>query len=178
MGLAVAYFISVLVESFVLCTPVQYNWDKSIPGKCTNQDQAYLGAGITNLIIDAFIVILPMPMVFRLRMPWPKKLSIAAMFSLGAIICILSLLRILSVLAWDLTDITYSNVRLNIYSELEPTLGVVNACLPTIKPALNFIFGTSKRRTTRNVGDFNNSKPTSRQEGRKILISDNTHDDG
>lgn len=84
MGLAVVYLISVLVETFALCTPVQHNWDKSIPGKCTNQHGAYLGSGITNLIIDVFIVTLPMPMLFRLQMSWPKKLSIAVMFSLGA----------------------------------------------------------------------------------------------
>ncbi|KAI2780694.1 hypothetical protein F4815DRAFT_499072 [Daldinia loculata] len=176
MGLAVVYLISVLVETFALCTPVQHNWDKSIPGKCTNQHGAYLGSGITNLIIDVFIVTLPMPMLFRLQMSWPKKLSIAVMFSLGAIICVLSLLRIISVLAWNLSDITYSNVRLGIYSELEPTLGVVNACLPTIKPALRFISRTSKCRINKNSSESNNSKPTSRQEGKRVPISDSTHD--
>jgi hypothetical protein len=40
---------------------------------------------------------------------------------------------------WDLTDLTYTETPGAIYSILEPTLGVVNACLPTIKPAMKKI---------------------------------------
>ncbi|OTA81611.1 hypothetical protein M434DRAFT_44502, partial [Hypoxylon sp. CO27-5] len=137
MIITVAYFIMVFLETFVLCKPAQYNWDKSIPGgSCTNQNLAYLIAGITNLIIDAFVVALPMPMLFRLQLTRPKKLSIVAMFSLGALICIVSLLRVLWLNSWDLSDLTYTVTPGAIYSVLEPTLGAVNACLPTIKPAI------------------------------------------
>lgn len=85
MAAATAYFISVLLETFVLCTPVQYSWDKGIPGgECKGENTAYLIAGITNLVIDLFIVVLPMPMLFGLQMSLPKRFSIAGMFSLGA----------------------------------------------------------------------------------------------
>ncbi|KAG6361353.1 hypothetical protein INS49_009578 [Diaporthe citri] len=56
-------------------------------------------------------------------------------------ICVLSLLRVHWLAAWDLTDLTYTETPGAIYSVLEPTLGVVNACLPTIKPAINKILG-------------------------------------
>lgn len=75
----------VLVEAFALCKPVEYNWNKSIEGKCTGENTAYLVAGIMNLSIDTFIVILPMPVVFRLQMSWSKRISVALMFSLGAL---------------------------------------------------------------------------------------------
>lgn len=78
------YFIMVLIETFCLCRPVQYNWDKTIDGECVGENTAYLIAGIVNLVIDAFIVILPMPQVFRLQMNMIKRVSIAAMFGLGA----------------------------------------------------------------------------------------------
>lgn len=74
----------VLIETFCLCQPVQYNWDKSINGKCVGENTAYLIAGIVNLLIDTFIVILPMPQVFRLQMTLVKRVSIAGMFGLGA----------------------------------------------------------------------------------------------
>ncbi|KAJ5622002.1 hypothetical protein N7528_005234 [Penicillium herquei] len=79
------YFTMVLVETFALCKPVQYNWDKSIEGHCTGESIAYLVAGIFNLSIDTFIVILPMPLVFNLQMILSKKLAVAAMFSLGVL---------------------------------------------------------------------------------------------
>lgn len=53
----------------------------------------------------------------------------------------MSLLRVHWLATWDLTDLTYTETPGAIYSVLEPTLGVVNACLPTIKPAINKLLG-------------------------------------
>lgn len=61
-------------------------------------------------------------------------------------ICVISLLRVIAVRQWDLSDITYSHVNVLIYSILEPTLGVVNTCLPTIKPAILAIAGRKPNR--------------------------------
>ncbi|CAI6039114.1 unnamed protein product [Clonostachys chloroleuca] len=142
IAVTLCYFASVVVETFALCTPVEFNWDKNIPGgNCEHQTAAFLGAAITNLLIDVFIVGLPMPMLFGLRMSLQKRLSIAGMFGLGGIICIISMLRVISVAQWDLDDVTYATTNVSIYSVLEPCLGVVNACLPTIQPAMKRIFG-------------------------------------
>lgn len=65
----------------------------------------------------------------------------------------MSLMRVLWLLNWDLTDMTYTVTPGAIYSVLEPTPGVVNACLPTIKPAINRLLG---------VNTINWSKNTSR----------------
>uniref|UniRef100_A0A8H7KCA7 Glucose-methanol-choline oxidoreductase N-terminal domain-containing protein n=1 Tax=Bionectria ochroleuca TaxID=29856 RepID=A0A8H7KCA7_BIOOC len=142
IAVTLCYFASVVVETFALCSPVEFNWDKNIPdGNCEHQSAAFLGAAITNLLIDAFIVALPMPMLFGLRMSLQKRLSIAGMFGLGGIICIISMLRVISVSQWDLDDVTYATTNVSIYSGLEPCLGVVNACLPTIQPTIKSIFG-------------------------------------
>lgn len=85
MAVTTAYFIMVFLETFLLCKPVQYNWDKTINGSCEGENTAYLVAGITNLIIDTFIVVLPMFQVFKLHMSLSRRVSVAAMFSLGAL---------------------------------------------------------------------------------------------
>ncbi|KAI1427606.1 hypothetical protein F5Y12DRAFT_142312 [Xylaria sp. FL1777] len=141
MVASVALFIIVFLEAFFLCTPVEYNWDKTIPGGVCNQGVAFLVSGIMNLIIDAFIVILPMPLLFKLQLPLFKRLGVAVMFSLGAVICILSLFRIIALQTWDLSDVTFGSPQVSIYSSIEPTIGVINACLPTIKPAIYKLCG-------------------------------------
>lgn len=55
-------------------------------------------------------------------------------------ICIVSLQRILWLQNWDTTDVVYSSTRGVYWTTLEPTLGVVNACLPVMRPALRKIF--------------------------------------
>ncbi|KAI9148431.1 Satratoxin biosynthesis SC4 cluster protein [Paramyrothecium foliicola] len=181
MGLNTAYFVSVLLETFLLCKPVQYSWDKSIPGgKCEGENLAYLIAGITNLVIDAFIVALPMPLLFRLQMSLSRKLSIAGMFSLGILICVISLLRVIWLQSWDLTDMTYTVTPGAIYSILEPTLGVVNASLPTVKPALASIVGRKSFNSTQQATVGSGSSivtPSRRQQKRASdLLTSYNHD--
>ena len=57
-------------------------------------------------------------------------------------ICVISLLRVVWLWTWNLADMTYTVTPGAIYSVLEPNLGVINACLPTIKPAINELFGS------------------------------------
>lgn len=49
----------------------------------------------------------------------------------------ISLKRILWLKSWDQTDFTYTASQGVCLSILEPALGVVNACLPTIRPVLD-----------------------------------------
>lgn len=79
------YFALVLVETFALCRPLQYIWDKTIDGECSGEDSVYLIVGIVNFVIDSCILVLPMPLVFRLQMTLMKRLSVAGMFSFGAL---------------------------------------------------------------------------------------------
>ena len=167
MAVSVAYFLVILLETFLICRPVQFTWDKSIPnGQCPNQNLASLLLGSINFLIDAFIVALPIPKLSGLQIPLAKRVAIGAMFCLGAVlvsptnnylvddhfplsaantllsirICILSLLRNLAILPWKLRTSTSSSTAIAIYTLLEPTLGVVNACLPTTRPALRVLF--------------------------------------
>lgn len=151
-ALSLAYFVMVFAETFAFCRPISYNWDKSIEGRCIDPTLAYLFAGITNFFLEVIIVILPMPMLWRLRMSVTKKLGTSAMFSLGALsvfprsphsqyqisvtnlirICIISLIRVIHFRNLDLDDLMYNSADWLSWSLLEPALGVVNACLPVM----------------------------------------------
>lgn len=45
-----------------------------------------------------------------------------------------------------MNDITYYAADVSVYSVLEPTLGVINICLPTIRPAMLAIAGKNPRK--------------------------------
>ncbi|MCJ1388536.1 hypothetical protein MMC18_001383 [Xylographa bjoerkii] len=155
MAVSAAYFISILLETFLLCMPFVYNWDKTIQGTCGNQTLALLMIGSANLIIDAIIVVLPLPLLWRLQLPVWKKIGLLAMFSLGAFTCVVTLLRIIRIENTNLadTDPTISGAVIAQWSILEPTLAIVNSCFPTIRPVLHKYFPSlawTKKFTSKN----------------------------
>lgn len=84
MALTLCYFLTVFLETFLMCRPFAFSWDRTVPGgTCANTNLAYMFSGITNLLIDALVVTLPMPMLWGLHLPKPKKMELAGMFGFG-----------------------------------------------------------------------------------------------
>ncbi|KAL8715376.1 MAG: hypothetical protein Q9220_000709 [cf. Caloplaca sp. 1 TL-2023] len=137
MALTISYWLSTVIRSFFLCTPLAYTWDRlHYTGSCVHLPAAYLSVSIINLILDVIVIALPMPMLWRLQMPTSKKAAITAIFGVGGAICVITILRIVSVHNLDLNDLSYTAVEDGIWSDLEPCLGIVNACLPVLQPAV------------------------------------------
>ncbi|MCJ1323103.1 hypothetical protein MMC15_008455 [Xylographa vitiligo] len=58
-------------------------------------------------------------------------------------VCIISILRIISLFSITLLDLTYTKVPTDIYSFLEPSLGIICACLPILRPFFDRIVSSS-----------------------------------
>jgi hypothetical protein len=72
------------IQCLAICRPFAIQWDKTIKGgKCGNQTLGILLVAFLNLATDLIIVIMPMPLVWKLKMPKPKRLALMAMFGLG-----------------------------------------------------------------------------------------------
>ena len=80
-----SYMIATFTPTAFLCSPVSYYWDKSIDGKCLNEELYIQLTGGGNMVIDVFILILPMPMVWKLQVSRPQKLVLSGIFALGAL---------------------------------------------------------------------------------------------
>lgn len=64
--------------------------------------------------------------------------------SLNCSICAISIVRIFALKRLLLNaDVTYHDVLDDITTALEPTLGVINACLPVLQPVLSKFSGTA-----------------------------------
>jgi hypothetical protein len=86
MTVVVMWWISVVLEEFLLCRPFAYNWDRSIEnGVCGNVEAAYTAAGIINLCTDVMALILPVPMVWGLQLPPRAKAALLVTFGVGIV---------------------------------------------------------------------------------------------
>lgn len=84
MALAVLYSAAATLEIFLICQPLASFWNPMIPGgHCGNLRQAWLAVGITNLLLDVFTILLPLPVLWSLKLATKCKVGLSVIFSLG-----------------------------------------------------------------------------------------------
>lgn len=83
--LSILYGLVVFLEVFLICRPMAVDWDAHVDGTCGDQIVSYLVLEILGLLIDFTILVAPLPIIWRLWLPWPRRIPIAAVFSIGVL---------------------------------------------------------------------------------------------
>lgn len=71
-----AWLMSAWLSDLLQCTPIEKAWESSIDGHCIPQWNWFLGTALTSMIIDVIILLMPLPMLWRLQMSTLRKLMI------------------------------------------------------------------------------------------------------
>lgn len=66
------------------CTPVAYQWDKTIKGTCINYGTVTFAVGITNVVVDFILLGLPLPILWGLQMSGRKKFLLFLLLGAGS----------------------------------------------------------------------------------------------
>jgi hypothetical protein len=68
------------------CLPISRFWDSDVRGKCFNLVALTYFTNITNLVTDAWIFVLPLPVIFKLQMSHNRKIALSLLFSIGLVL--------------------------------------------------------------------------------------------
>ncbi|KYG13596.1 hypothetical protein FVEG_17638 [Fusarium verticillioides 7600] len=120
---------------FFFCTPIQSFWDAGVKGRCLlAQPTIWLISGIVHIVTDFAIIVMPLPIVWKLQLPRSQKIYLTGIFGLGTLTLAIGILRV----QWldPVTDMTWWNVTAASWSMAEIVSGITCACLPTFKPLL------------------------------------------
>lgn len=86
IAVIVAWTAGTILVGCLICRPFAYNWDQSIPGgSCGDQVTSFTVTGVINLVTDVIVLITPMPLLYKLQMARYKKVTLIAVFGLGAV---------------------------------------------------------------------------------------------
>jgi hypothetical protein len=88
VGLLVAlYYTAFLFGQMLDCVPPELEWNPKLPGggRCIDLNLFLFVTAILNMVFDATTLALPIPVVWRLKMPWTKKLAVSGVFLLGGL---------------------------------------------------------------------------------------------
>lgn len=135
------YTLWVSLFSIMPCYPVHSQWDLTVKGWCFPRVAMWLLNAGLNVTTDFLIVLLPIPALVALQLPRRQKIGVTLIFALGFFVCVISILRIPSLLkASRSTDPTKDNTGIANWSIIEVNSAIVGACLPTLKPIIGRIF--------------------------------------
>jgi hypothetical protein len=108
------------------CTPIRKFWDADVPGTCPLTPMMSLfGAGIPHFIIELGILLCPLFEIWKLHLPWRRKLAVAVMFTAGIAVCISALMTIVHTLALDKKmnkDLTWDGLEDQIWAVCDVNL--------------------------------------------------------
>lgn len=149
-----AYVIAAVFQ----CNPISFSWDRwdgEHKGKCVNINALGWSNAAISIVLDIWMLALPLYQVFHLKLSWKKKISVTLMFCVGTFVTVMSILRLQSLIhfgnslnaTWDQTDA--SN-----WSTIEINVGIFCACLPSLRKILIRFFPSIQGSTAANTSEY------------------------
>ncbi|KAI1178646.1 hypothetical protein F4777DRAFT_81336 [Nemania sp. FL0916] len=148
IGVNIVFLITATFSNVFFCTPPAKQWLLTVPGHCNDATAIYVVLSSIDLGMDIIVILLPMPILWRLHLATAKKISLTIVFGLGILIIIITAIRITFVSDVATPDQTYTFTRIALFSALTPQMGIINANLPLSAPVLRKFFSTPILSTT------------------------------
>lgn len=150
------------------CTPIRFYWDKTAKGgHCINSRAAYFSTSVILIITVIVALLLPMPLLWQLKVSSGKRWQLLAAFSVGLFVVITLIYRLIAILKISDVDPTFTFLETGNWSALEIGAGVVSTCLSSMTPLIYWVLAafkssSSSRSSTTLHGRYDNyGNPTS-----------------
>ncbi|KAH6648858.1 hypothetical protein BKA67DRAFT_576053 [Truncatella angustata] len=145
IGVVAVWSIVLFFWNLFQCRPVQAQWDYTIlrndkTASCVDVAQvvnaAYSLSALT-VLSDWFYALIPIPMVWSVKMTKQAKATVMVILGLGVFASIATLIR-LKFLAdlTDLDDLLFATTDAMVWTLIEPGVAIVASSLVTIRPLL------------------------------------------
>ncbi|KAK1964467.1 CFEM domain-containing protein [Colletotrichum sublineola] len=137
-------FISFLAGAIAACQPIEYfwiGWAKETDGKCFDVNAFALSHGIVNVVLDVWMLALPLSQIYYLKMDQKQKLGVMLMLGVGIFLVAVSAYRIQALVIFaKSTNATANTFQTSIWSHIELCVGIFVACLPSTRQLWGMVF--------------------------------------
>ncbi|KAM5386887.1 hypothetical protein ACJZ2D_000180 [Fusarium nematophilum] len=97
---------------------------------------------ITTVVTDLLVCALPLPTLFKLRLPLSQRIALIVLFSLGLVVVFAASMRAYwtHFVTEETYDVTWQGFYLWIWTAVEANLGVICGSVPALRPLFRSIF--------------------------------------
>ena len=170
LAYTIAWAISTWVVNLTVCAPIAFYYDRTIEGgHCHNQAISGSINGGLSLIGDILVLAMPVPVILNLKINTRKKMGILGIFLLGMFVCVASVIRIVELTRFVVSDPTFTQVHASTWTTLEQGVAVISGNLPLLAPLFERYF---RGRGTYGSGRSGSNEYGYGSKGRRLDSSD------
>jgi hypothetical protein len=88
VGFTVLWGLAFVLAGVFQCQPISFywkSWDHEARGKCVSVNALNWSNAIISIVLDVWMLALPLYEVFQIQLSWRKKLSVTLMFVVGTL---------------------------------------------------------------------------------------------
>ncbi|OTB05968.1 hypothetical protein M426DRAFT_319349 [Hypoxylon sp. CI-4A] len=138
MALTVSWMALIVLLSLLMCRPIATNWNiDAAKGACGNQRMAFAVAGIVDIINHLAIILLPLPVILKLRIEKRYKIATVGIFTCGILTLVFGAVNLGMLMQADFTDVSYSAVQTALYGASETGIAIVVSNCPVLRPVFD-----------------------------------------
>ncbi|GKZ22950.1 hypothetical protein AbraIFM66951_009302 [Aspergillus brasiliensis] len=133
--ITLAWGIAATLLSIFQCWPVQYFWIKHIEGTCMRgRNTFYIVSGSVALAENFVLVLVPLVVVWRMKLSPRQKGELSLLFGFGGLVCAVGFLRLITFKKYVTADATKNGYLQSIWSIIELDLGIICASVILMRP--------------------------------------------
>ncbi|KAI1176670.1 hypothetical protein F4777DRAFT_545477 [Nemania sp. FL0916] len=129
------WLIAVLISTALQCTPINAAWEPVPGAKCFNHWDWFIAVSIANIAVDIAILIIPLPILWRLQTTAFRRIMILGIFVFGYSVIVVSIGRFVTLVrggADTIDDPTWSVVAYLKWAQCESPISLISISLPSI----------------------------------------------
>lgn len=81
----VFWWIGTILADTLICIPIQHNWNLTFLAHCGNKQLLAIIPPIPWIVTDLVILLMPLPIVWKLHLPRLQRVGLAGLFLLGGL---------------------------------------------------------------------------------------------
>ncbi|RBR20118.1 uncharacterized protein FIESC28_05397 [Fusarium coffeatum] len=144
IGVSVVCMIIFDILAIAQCRPISYfwqGWDGLHEGTCIGVNPLAWAIAAIGIILDLWMLGIPLSEVLFLQMKWRRKVAVSMMFIVGTFVTVVSVLRLRYLVQFGKsTNPTWDGYDTCYWSAIEVNVGIWCACMPNIRMLLINVF--------------------------------------
>ncbi|KAI0475610.1 hypothetical protein GGR56DRAFT_646648 [Xylariaceae sp. FL0804] len=146
-GLVVGWMLATLFSTLFECIPIAKAWDATLPGHCIQTFPWYLATAALSVLVDCYILLLPLPMIWTLNVSLRRRVYLLVTFLLAYSVIVLSVGRLVTtveVIPTVANDLTWNFPTYVYWACLEGSVSFVSISVPNIFGLVKSVTSSSR----------------------------------